>query len=57
MGIILFALVAVVVWIAATVFLGYPGLIVGALAATALAYVWILALTGGSTLLKSGDGH
>lgn len=57
MGIILFALVVVVAWVAATVVLGYPGLIVGALAATALAYVWILALTGGSELLKSGDGH
>lgn len=40
------ALVGVVVWIVATVFFGYPALIIGALIAVALMYAFILALTG-----------
>ncbi|MER2606938.1 MAG: hypothetical protein ABTQ29_13975 [Siculibacillus sp.] len=48
--------VALVAWIAATVIVGYPALIIGALAGVVLAFVWILALTGGETLLKGKDG-
>lgn len=51
------ALVLVVVWIAATVVVGYPALIIGALVGVVLAFVWILALTGGSELLKSDKAH
>lgn len=51
-------LLALVVWIAATVIFGYAGLIIGALIAVAAMYVIILALTAsGLFAKKSGDAH
>lgn len=49
-------LVATVVWIVATVFYGYPALIIGALIAVAVMYAFILALTASGMFAKKGDG-
>lgn len=47
-------LVAVVLWIVATVIWGYPALIIGALIAVALMYAFILALTASGMFGKKG---
>ncbi len=55
---LLFALVVVVVFVAATVFFGYAGLIIALLASVALAFVVLLALTAdGLFPQKRGAGH
>ena len=51
-------LVAVVLWIVATVIWGDPALIIGALIGVALMYAFILALTAsGLFAQKSGAAH
>lgn len=51
-------LVAVVVWVAATVMFGYAGLIVGALVGVAVMYAFIIGLTAsGLFAKKDGAAH
>ena len=55
MSFVIFALLAVVAWIAATVVFGYAGLIIGALISVAVMYVLILGLTASGLFAKKGD--
>ncbi|MCE1235300.1 MAG: hypothetical protein LWW93_02970 [Hyphomicrobiales bacterium] len=48
------ALLAIVIWVAATVVFGYAGLIIGALIAVAAMYAFILALTASGMFAKKG---
>lgn len=57
MLVILSMLMGVVAWIAATVFWGYAGLIVGALLAVLFAFAVMLGLTAGGLKAGSGGGH
>lgn len=49
-------LLAIVVWVAATVAFGYAGLIVGALIGVATMYAFILALTASGLFARKGGG-
>lgn len=52
------ALLAIVIWVAATVVFGYAGLIIGALIGVAAMYAFILALTASGLFgRKGGSAH
>lgn len=54
MTVLIPALLAVVLWVAATVVFGYAGLIIGALIGVAVMYAFILALTASGMFAKKG---
>ncbi len=54
MSVLIAMLLAVVVWVGATVMFGYAGLIIGALVGVAVMYAFILALTASGLFAKTG---
>ncbi len=50
-------LVAIVVWVLATVMFGYAGLIIGALVGVAAMYLFIIGLTASGLFAKRDAAH